>query len=921
MNESPARQEILGIRDGLLGRRDECGMLDRLVAGLREGQGQVLVLRGEAGAGKTALLNHVLERAGGCQIMRAAGAESETELAFAALHQLCAPFLDRLEHLPGPQRDALGMAFGVRDGPGPDRFLASLGFLSLLSEMASDRPLICVVDDAQWLDEASAQALAFAARHLIAGPIAVLVAARPSGMGDELAGLAELVVAGLTDRHARVLLSSAVTGRLDERVCDQIVAEARGNPGALLELAAGLSPEKLAGGFGLPGAVKLTPPVEENLRERLASLPEATRRLLLVAAAEPTADPVLLWQAAGMLGVRPSDAAPAAEAGLIESGGPVQFRDPLARFAVYRTASLAERQSAHRALAVTTDPARRPWHRGHAAPEPEENLAAELERAVPTARARGGLAADAAFRERAAELTPDPARQSRRALAAAQAKYQAGAAEGARRLLGLAQAGPLDELGRGRAELLRARLTADEGGRQDALPLLVKAARRLEPLHPGLARQACRDAFYVALTSGPRSGRDMLDAAEAARAAPRGPGPRRPGDLLLDGLAILVTEGYAAGAPLLKQALDVFRETKMSLEEGIGWLPLACRVCAEIWDDQSWSVLSARLIELARNAGALRALAVASASGALMQLLAEGPAKAAWLLQQAETVARATDHVPEPDGPLLLAAWEGQDRVVRRLISDMTASGQGQRLTTAAWATAVLYNGLSRYDEALAAAAQASAHPAGLGPATWSLAELIEAAARCGRPGPAAAALEQLCEVTGAAATDWALGIQARCRALLSEGEAAEHGYVEAIERLSSTRVRVELARTYLLYGEWLRRESRRVEAREQLRAAHQMLAAMGIGGFAERARAELLATGETVRRRGTEAADLTPQEIRVARLAVDGHTNPEISTQLFLSPRTVEWHLRKVFTKLGISSRRELPMVLSELERDPVPA
>jgi DNA-binding CsgD family transcriptional regulator len=390
----------------------------------------------------------------------------------------------------------------------------------------------------------------------------------------------------------------------------------------------------------------------------------------------------------------------------------------------------------------------------------------------------------------------------------------------------------------------------------------------------------------------------------------------------LDGLARLVTEGYAVGAPLLKQALDVFRETKVSLEEGIGWLPLACRLCREVWDDHSWSVLSARLIELARNAGALRVLPVALASGAVMQLLAEGPAQAAWLLQQAETVARPADHVPEPDGPLLLAAWAGQDRAVRRLISEMTASGQGQRLTTAAWAAAVLYNGLSRYDEALAAAEQASAHLAEMGSATWALAELIEAAARCGRPGPAAAALDQLSEVTRAAATDWALGIQARCRALLSEGEAAGHGYVEAIERLSSTRVRAELARTYLLYGEWLRRENRRVEAREQLRAAHQVLAAMGIGGFAERARAELLATGETVRRRGMEtAAELTPQEIRVARLAVDGHTNPEISTQLFLSPRTVEWHLRKVFTKLGISSRRELPMMLSELERDAVPA
>jgi DNA-binding CsgD family transcriptional regulator len=389
---------------------------------------------------------------------------------------------------------------------------------------------------------------------------------------------------------------------------------------------------------------------------------------------------------------------------------------------------------------------------------------------------------------------------------------------------------------------------------------------------------------------------------------------------MLNGLATLFTEGYATGAPLLKQALDGFRETKISVEEGLGWLPLACRLCGEVWDDQSWSTLSARLIELARNAGALSVLPAALTSGAVMQLLAGDPPQAAWLLQQAEAVARATDHVPEPDGPLILAAWEGRERTVGRLIAEMTGSGEGYWLTTAAWAAALLHNGLSRYDEALAAAAQASAYPGELGPATWALAELIEAAVRCGRPEPAAAALQQLSEVTRAAATDWALGIQVRCQALLSEGEAAERGYAEAIERLGRTRVRVELARAYLLHGEWLRRENRRVEAREQLRTAYQMLAAMGIDGFAERARAELLATGETVRRRRMEtAAELTPQEIRIVRLAVDGHTNPEISTQLFLSPRTVEWHLRKVFTKLGINSRRELPTVLPDLERDAV--
>ena len=912
------------IRRELLGRRDECGVLDRLMSGVRAGQSQVLVLRGEAGAGKTALLEYLLPRAGGCQIVRAAGAESEMRLAFAGLHQLCAPFLDRLERLPGPQRDALGVAFGLRGGDGPDRFLAGLGFLRLLSEVAGERSLICVVDDAQWLDVASARTLAFAARHMAAGPIAVLLAVRPCGMEHELAGLDELVVGGLADRDARVLLESAVTGQLDERVCDRIVAEARGNPGMLLKLAAGMSPEKLAAGFGLPGAMVLANPVVESFRERLAPLPAATRLLLLVAAAEPTLDPVLIWQAAGVLGVSAEAAAPAAEAGLIEPGGPVRFRDALARFAVYQAASPPERQNAHHALAVATDPGtgpdRRAWHRGHAALGPDEDLAAELERAVPAARARGGLAADAAFRERAAELTPDAARRSRRALAAAQVKRQAGAAEGARRLLALAQTGSLDELGRGRAELLRAQLTADAGRGQDMLPLLVNAGRRIEPLHPGLARQAYRDAFLAALTSGRRAGGGLLKTAEAVRAARRRSGPPRPDDLLLDGLAILVTEGYAAGAPLLKQALDVFRETEVSLEESLDWLPLACRLCGEVWDDQSWSVLSARLIELARNAGALSVLPAAFASAAAIQLLAGEPAQANWLVQRAEAIARATGQVPEPGGPLMLAAWEGREREAGRLIAtittEMTTPGEGQWLTTAAWAAAVLHNGLSRYHEALAVAEQASTSAGGLGPATWSLAELIEAAARTGQPGRAAAAMERLSEATCAAGTDWALGIQMRCRALLSEGEAAERAYVEAIGRLGCTQVRVELARAYLLYGEWLRREKRRVDAREQLRAAYQMLAAMRMEGFAERARIELLATGETIRKRSTETAgELTPQEARIVQLAVGGHTNPEISTRLFLSPRTVEWHLRKVFMKLGISSRKELTMALAGLE------
>jgi DNA-binding CsgD family transcriptional regulator len=907
---------------GLLGRRDQCGALDRLVAEVRVGQSQVLVLRGEAGAGKTALLEYVLERAGGCRIARAAGAESEMELPFAALHQLCAPFLDRFERLPGPQRDALGVAFGLRDGDGPDRFLAGLGFSRLLSEVAEERPLICVVDDSQWLDEASARALAFMARHMAGGPVGVLVAARPCGLPQALTGLAELAVPGLADHDARVLLESAMLGPLDERVRDRIVAEARGNPGVLLQVAAGMRPEELAGGFGLPAAAVLADPAEESFRKRLAPLPEATRQLLLVAAAEPALDPGLMWRVAEVLGIWAGAAAPAAEAGLIEYGGPLRFRDLLVRFAIYRTASPAERQVVHHALGMVTDagtdPDRRAWHRGQAALGPDEDVAAELERAVPAARARGGLAADAAFRERAAELTPDPGVRSRRALVAAQVKHQAGASEGARRLLALAQAGPLDQLGQARADLLGAQLTAGVGRDRDALPLLVKAARRLEPLHPGLAREAYRDAFWAALAAGRPAGDGMLEAAEAACAARPRSGPTRPGDLLLDGMAALATEGYAAGAPLLRQALEAFRETELSLAEGLGWLPLACRVCGEVWDDQSWSVLSARLIELAREAGALKVLPAALASGASMRLLAGEPARAASLMHQAEAIARTTGQVLESAGPVMLAAWQGRDGEADQLIA-----GCGrQRPSIAAWADAVRHNGRSRYDEALAAAERASAYPAELGPATWSLAELIEAAARTGQPGRAAAALERLSEVTHAAGTNWALGIQARCRALLGEGEPAERGYVEAIGRLGRTGVRVELARAYLLYGEWLRREKRRLDAREQLRAAHEMLTAMGIEGFAERARVELQATGETVRKRKAElTADLTPQETRIVQLAVDGHTNPEISTQLFLSPRTVEWHLRKVFTKLGISSRRELTMALPDLPRTALPA
>lgn len=907
------------------GRRGEREVLDQLLASVRAGRSQVLVLRGEPGIGKTALLGYLVERASGCRIARAAGVESEMELAFAGLHQLCAPFLDRIENLPDPQRAAVEAALGLRHGEAPDRFAVSLAVLSLLSDVARERPLVCVVDDAQWLDRASAQALAFVARHLATESVAVVFAARLPAAGKDLTGLTELIVCGLPDRDAQALLESVITGPLDEQVRDRIVAESRGNPLALLELAQAATPEKLAGGIGLPCVTAMPGRIEDGLRGQLMPLPPATRLMLLAAAGEPAGDPLLLWRAADRLGVPASAAAPAVAAGLIEFGRHVRFCHPLTRSAVYRAASPQERHDVHRALAEATDPGadpdRRAWHRACAATGLDEDIAAELEDSAGRARARGGLAAAAAFHERAAELTPDRAARARRALAAAQAKQQAGAPDAALRLLAMAESGPLDELGQAQTELLRAQLAANPGRGGDTPQLLLKAASRLEPLHAGLAREAYRDAFSAVRTAGRLALRGGLrEVADAVRAAPQA--LRAPGECdLLDGLAALITEGYAAGTPMLRRTLEALRDQDLA-DEGLRWLPLACGISRDVWDDESWYTLSTRLIEHARQDGALAVLPAALLTGMPIRLLAGELTTAVSMAEEAEAVGRATANPVGPYGCMLLTAWRGREaeatQVAATAMREIVARGEGQWLTVAHWVTAVLSNGLGRYDEAMAAAEQGSCqHPDEPDLAAWSMAELIEAAARTGQPERAAGAMRHLSEATTVAGSDWALGIRARSRALLSGGEHAECLYREAIDRLGRTRVRMELARAHLIFGEWLRRQNRRVDARDQLRTAYEMLTAMGADGFAERARQELQATGETVRRRTAEtASQLTGQEARVARLASEGHTNPEIGAQLFLSPRTVEYHLHKIFRKLGISSRRGLRRALSDLEQ-----
>ncbi|OBA82082.1 LuxR family transcriptional regulator [Mycobacterium sp. 1164966.3] len=864
------------------------------------------------------MLEYLAERASSCRVARAAGVQSEMELAFAALHQLCGPMLNRLERLPEPQRDALQTAFGIIAGPLPDRFLIGLAVLSLLSEIADEQPLVCLIDDEQWLDQASAQVLAFVARRLVAESVGLVFAARVPG-GD-LANLPQLLVSGLADADARALLDRVLTGPLDARVRDQIVAETRGNPLALVELPRGRTAQQLAGGFGLPSAVRLSGSIEESFRQRISAMPESTRNLLLVAAAEPTGDPALIWSAAAKLEVGADAAAPAVDGGLVAFDSRVQFSHPLGRSAAYHSRSLQKRQQIHRALADVTDPQldpdRRAWHLAHAATGPAEDVAAELVRSAGRAQARGGVAAAAAFLERATALTLDPAQRARRALDAAAAKAQAGAFDAALDLIALAEAGPLSDLQHARVDLVRAQLAFVTNRGSDAPLLLLKAAKRLELIDAVLSRDTYLEALSAAMFAARlASGCGILDVAQAAAASPRVVNPRL-SDLLLDGLTAQFTDGYAAGLGILRRAISTARPRRSS-EDDLRCLWLVGIAALHVWDDESWDVLSARHVELARAAGALTELPLALSSRAVMLLAAGELTAAESLIQEAETVTEATGERVAPHGALGLAAFQGRPGEASTLIEDTTRDvmrrGEGVGLTIAEWAEAVLNNGIGNYEKAMIAAQKAAEHPADIGVSAWAAVELIEAAVRSGTTTAAANTLSRLTEMTSASGTDWALGIDARSRALLSAGAEAERFYREAIERLGRTRMRSELARAHLLYGEWLRRERRRTEARTQLRTAHSMLDAMGMHAFAERAGRELQATGETARKRaaGVSGEQLTAQETQVARLARDGLSNPEIGARLFISGRTVQYHLRKVFAKLDISSRSQLDRVL----------
>jgi DNA-binding CsgD family transcriptional regulator len=911
---------VVGAQAGrLLGRQRERAVLERLLVTARDGHGAVIVVHGEPGVGKTALLEYAVEAAQDFRVVRTGGVEGEMELDYAALQQLCSPLLEFSERLPDPQRGALGVAFGRSAGQAPSPFLVGLAVLGLVSEAAEQQPLLCVVDDSQWLDGASARALAFVARRLLAERIALVFATRDVGSG--LARLPQLRVEPLGRRDARTLLESVLAARLDESVLERIIAETGGNPLALLELPRGLTPGQLAGGFNLPAALPLSIGLEQSFTRRLARLPRDARRLLLVAAADPVGDPVLLWRAAQQLGIAETAAGAVESEGLLMLDDAVVFRHPLVRSAVYGAAEPNERREVHHALADATDPQidpdRRAWHRAQAASVPDEEVATELERSAARAQARGGFAAAGAFLERATALTPEPSRRAQRALTAAQTKFQAGALDDALGLLATAETGVLSHLELARVDLLRAQITFVATHGSDAPPLLLEAARRLSTLDPALARETYLDALSAAMFAGRLAGPggSALEIAKAARTAPApAPAPRGP-DLLLDALATLLGESYEAAVPILRQAERAFGSDRSATEQ-MRWMWLATIASVQLWDDAGWEALSERHVRIARKSGALGDLPLALTQRTYLHLLTGELMAAASLVEEIQRATDATGSDLAPYGAVGLAAFRGREDeaayLIERTRTEVTERGEGIGLSVLDWAEAVLYNGLGRYDVACTAALRVAARPHDLNPSVWVMAEVIEAAVRAGTPEVGADTHRRLMAMTRASGTDWALGIAARSEALLAEDQQAEELYVEAVDRLGRSRISVDLARAHLLYGEWLRRLRRRVDARRQLRTAHDLFSDFGMEAFAARAARELLATGEHARKRTVETrGDLTPQEAHIARLARDGLSNAEIGAQLYISKHTVEYHLGKVFAKLGINSRTKLAQAL----------
>lgn len=873
--------------------------VDELTGAASAGRGGALVLEGEAGIGKSALLDHAHHAARGFRVVRASGAEFEQELPYSALHQLCVPLLEHLAELPARQRDALRVAFGLAEG-GPDPFLIGLAALGLATAAARERPLLCLVDDAQWVDTASARAMVFLARRVAVDPVAMLFAARPAYPATGLGELPTAAVRGLSDEDARVLLARRSPFPLDDQVRERLVAEAQGNPLALLEL-------DRAGGFVPPDLASVPTRIEHGFRSCLTGLSAGARSLLTLASADPTGDPGLLWPAARRLNLTVVPAGAEAEAtGLVAFGTRIRFCHPLARSAVYRAADPAQRRAAHAALEQVTDPVtapdRRAWHRAQACSGPDDEVAGELERCAERARARGGVAAAAAFLERSVALSLDPARRVERTLRAAEAGFEAGASGKAATLLAALDTALLDEVQRADADLLRGRIAFTRPGDGSGPALMVRAAGRLAAPHPGRARDSFLDAVEMSLVVG-RGGAVIDQVLTAARSTAPAAGPPD----VLDGLMVLATGAYETALPLLRHALHDSGTAFWTRRPA-----LATMIAFELWSMDTNAEIAAWLVKAGRASGSPLLLRLGLAQKAVDATLTGDLGEAIAATAEEEAIADAAGAPPLLHHRLHLAAHRGRGDEFRRLreaagreaAGEDPATGDPGQVMNLHWTTALLNNGLADYPAALAAARGATEH-GDLFLTGAALPELVEAAVRCGDRVTAARAADSLAERTSAAGTVAGRGVAAYSRGLVT---GVEDHYREAVDLLAESSLLPYLARAHLLYGEWLRREGRRRDCREHLRTAHDMLSRTGAEAFARRAAGELRATGEKVRAPSGQTYDkLTMQEVAVARLVASGATSNEVAVQLHVSKRTVDAHLRHIFRKLAITSRRQL--------------
>ncbi|MFE9687064.1 ATP-binding protein [Streptomyces sp. NPDC006285] len=875
----------------LFGRQFETQCLGELIDAARAGRGGALVLRGEAGIGKSRLLAHVQGAAAGFCVLRVGGTQHEAELPFAALHQLCLPVLEHLAELPAHHRQALRIAFDLESGT-PDVLRVGLATLGLLTAAGQKCPVLCVVDDAHWLDAASLKALAFLARRVSTEPVTMVFAVRLPCEASELDALPSLNVGRLSDVDAQALLAAQSHERLDAQVRDRLVAEARGNPLALLVL-------PRAGGFAPPEPSSVPHRVAHRFRTMMSSLSEQARLLLTVAGADPTGDPQLLWLAGRRLGIDLSAAGASATAsGLVEFGTRVRFYHPLARAAAYDGATPDERRLAHRVLAEVTDqvsdPDRRAWHRAQAAAVPDEDIAAELERSASRARARGGVVATAAFLERAAELSLDAERRITRTVAAVRAHLDAGATDKAAALLTTVERSGLSEFQQAEADLLRGRIALTRIDDNGGPALMLRAARRFADLDPKRSRESYLEALEMSLLVGRANGVTDLVLAEAKTTPAHAPD-------LLDALEALAANGHQAAVPLIRKALDSTEDALWDRHPA-----LAIILAAELWDPDAHVRIIEWLLKNGRASGSPLVLRLGLAQAASAAALTGDLDEAMAAIAEEEAIADATGAPPVIYHRLQLAAMRGRRQEALTLFEAVTATAtvMGQVISNVHWAGAVLHNSLGEYPEALAAARRAVADGE-LFVSGFALPELVEAAVRCGEHAAAADALASLTERTQASATRSGLGIAAYVRGLV---RGTEEDYQEAIDHLTDTPMLPYRARAHLLYGEWLRRQGRRQDCRPQLRTAHQLFSDAGLEAFSRRAADELRASGETARSRTGHARDqLTMQELLIARLVAAGATSKEVASRLFISPRTVDAHLRNIYRKLGVTSRRQL--------------